>query len=79
MYNHLQQLTPDSHDKTAQSELEITSCVSESYAFLRFRGISGRPGSAIAASSLRETAEMATRMITLKEMTKFLSLYEALL
>jgi len=45
-----------------------------------FLGILSRPGSAIAMSSLRETAEMATRkMRTLKEMRKFVSLYEALL
>jgi 1,4-dihydroxy-2-naphthoate octaprenyltransferase len=54
--------------------------VSESNAFLRVRGILSRPGRARAARSLRETAEMATRMMrTLKETTKFVSLYETLL
>ena len=78
--NHLQQLTPEGPDNTVHSQLEFTSCVSESNAFLRVRGMLSRPGSSIAASTLRETAEMATPMVrTLKETTKFVSLYEALL
>jgi hypothetical protein len=77
--NHLQQLTSEGNDNTVQSQLEITICVCEGNAFLRARGILSTLGSAIAASSLRETAEMANQMMrTFKETMKFVSLYVGL-
>jgi len=57
--NYLQQLNLEGHDNTVQSHLEITFCVSTGNAFLSLSCILTRPESAIAASSLLETAGKA--------------------
>jgi hypothetical protein len=57
--NYLQQVTLEDHDNTVQIQLEITSCVSKGYAFLRLSYILNIPECAIAASNMLETAAKA--------------------